>query len=197
VFSDREGGEESSPRGESKRGDRERATGGSAGSREHVVTGGRSFEAFLCDNSLIVQFLKSAAISAVLYAAGFAAASVLLFVFLGVWRSPEVTLRDNLAMAGYMLAVTAIPAAIGFGLATYWSKAWRSQRLALLAVLSLAGGALTEFLFLTGLALLPGNLLLPRSGGMVLVALKLLLPGVLVGFLELGVARLLRPRVVS
>jgi hypothetical protein len=151
----------------------------------------------LCDNSPVVQFAKSAAISALLFAAGFAAAAALLFVLLGVWRSPEETLRENLAMAGWMLAVTAIPGALGFGLATSWSPRWRALGLPLRASLSLSGGALTQLLYLTGLALLPGNLLIPGATGAFTVGLKVLLPGVLVGFLELGMARLLRPRVVS
>jgi len=144
-----------------------------------------------------VAFLKSAAISAVLYAAGFAAAAVLLFTLAGVWRSSEETLRHNLLVAAYVLGFTAIPAAVGFGLSTAWAKTWRAQSPALRASLSLSAGALTQLLYLTGLALLPGNFLLPRAFGTVTLGLKLLLPGVLVGLLELGIARLLQPRVVS
>jgi hypothetical protein len=144
-----------------------------------------------------VQFLKSAAISAVLYAAGFAATAVALFIFLGAWRSPEETPSHNLLLAGYMLAFTAIPAAVGFGLATSWSKTWRVQSRALRTWLSLAAGALTQLLYLTGLALLPGNLLFPRDFGTLTMGFKLLLPGILVGLFELGIARLLQPRVVS
>jgi hypothetical protein len=144
-----------------------------------------------------VAFVKSAAISAVLYAVGFAAAAVLLFFLLGVWRSPEESLRENLAMAGWMLAMTAVPGAVGFGLATSWSRRWQTLGRPLLASLSLSGGALTQLLYLTGLALLPGHLLIPGETGAFTVGLKVLLPGVLVGFLELGMARLLWPRVVS
>lgn len=144
-----------------------------------------------------MTFLKSAAISAGLFAAGFAAAAALLFVFAGVWRSPEETLGHNLLLAGYVLGFTGIPAAVGFGLGTAWSKTWRAQSPVLRASLSLSAGALTQLLYLTGLALLPGNLLLPRAFGTPMLAFKLLLPGVLVGFLELGMARLFQPRDVS
>ena len=144
-----------------------------------------------------MPFLKSAAISAVLYAAGFAAMAVLLLVFLGAWRSPMEDVRESLYMAGYMLAFTAIPAAVGFGLATSWSKTWRVQSRALRTSLSLAAGALTQLLYLTGLALLPGNLLFPRDFGTLTMGFKLLLPGILVGLFELGIARLFQPRVVS
>jgi hypothetical protein len=144
-----------------------------------------------------VPFLKSAAISAVLYVAGFAAMAVLLLVFLGTWRSPMEDVRESLSMAGYMLAVTAVPAAVGFGLATSWSKTWRVQSRAMRRSLSLAAGALTQLLYLTGLALLPGNLLFPRDFGMWTIGFKLLLPGILVGLFELGIARLLQPRDIS
>ena len=144
-----------------------------------------------------MPFLKSAAISAVLFAAGFAAAAALLFVFAGVWRSPEETLSHNLLLAGYVFGLTGLPAAVGFGLATAWSKMWRTQSPVLRLSLSLSAGALTQLLYLTGLALLPGNLLLPRAFGTTMLVFKLLLPGILVGFLELAIARLLQPRGVS
>jgi len=137
------------------------------------------------------------AVSAAWFAAGFASVALLLFVLAGLWRAPQETMRATVAMMGYMLMISAIPAAVGYGLATSWSKTWRAQGMGLLASLSVGGGALTQLLHLSGLALLPGNLLFPRGVGVLALLLKFLLPGALVGFLELGLASLLRPRVVS
>ena len=137
-----------------------------------------------------VAFLRSAGF----YVAGFAAAVVLAFFLLGAGRerahAPDENRWANAVMAAYMLAVTALPGAAGFAAVACASRSWRELRARVVAPIAAACGALGYAAWLTGLGALAG-LAIPFPLGALGIALRLILPGALLGGLALLAARAL------
>jgi hypothetical protein len=137
-----------------------------------------------------VAFLRSA----LFYLCGFAGAAVLAAFLLGVGRprtAPPDAALDNAAMAAWMLAITSLPAAGGFAAVACVARAWRSLRARAVAPISAACGALGYVGWLTGLGVAAG-FAIPFPLGALGAALRLVLPGALLGAAALGVARAMR-----
>lgn len=129
------------------------------------------------------------------FAAGFLLAFAAAFLILGLGRksagAPDESLWVNAATAAYLLLVTAVPPAGGFGLVTSPFAAWRSLSPALVAGISAAAGAVTDLVGSTGLA---GFLLwipLPFGSGPIGIALRLMIPGAALGLIAVAAARFL------
>jgi hypothetical protein len=137
-----------------------------------------------------VAFLRSAGF----YVAGFGAAVVLAFFLLGAGReranAPDENRWANAVMAAYMLAVTALPGAAGFAAVACASRSWRELRAGAASPIAAGCGALGYVAWLTGLGALTG-LAIPFPLGALGVALRLVLPGALLGGLALLAARAL------
>lgn len=98
----------------------------------------------------------------------------------------------NLAMAGYLILVTGLSAAVGFTLVTTASRAWRDLRFRRLVLLSLFAGALCYGAYLVGLAHALMYFAVPSGLGRFGVVLRLLVPGLVVGLMALGIMHVLR-----
>lgn len=95
----------------------------------------------------------------------------------------------NVAMATYMILVTAIPGGVGFGLLTAASAGWRSMPSRPLHVFSLVAGALAFAASYVGIwaGLFYGTF--PCYLGVIGVLLALVAPGLLLGALALAINR--------
>jgi len=137
-----------------------------------------------------VAFLRSA----LFYLAGFVAGAALAALLLGAERqragAPDENFIENAAMAAWILGVTMLPAAAGFAAVTCVSRGWRGLRALTAAAIASLCGALGYLAYLTGLGAFAG-LVVPFPLGALGVALRLVLPGALLGLLALGVARAL------
>jgi len=137
-----------------------------------------------------VAFLRSA----VFYFAGFALAAVLAALFLGVGRPtapPPQPALENAAMAAWIVVATSLPAAAGFAAVACVSRGWRALRARAAAPIAAVCGALGYAGWLTGIGAAAG-LVVPFPLGALGMALRLVLPGALLGLLALGAARVLR-----
>ena len=132
--------------------------------------------------------------SAVFYLAGFALATVLAALLLGVGRPrsapPESTL-DDAATAAWLLGVTSLPAAMGFAAVVCVSRGWRALRARIAAPIAAACGVLGYAGLLTGIGVGAG-LVVPFPLGALGMALRLVLPGAVLGAAALGAAHALR-----
>ena len=133
--------------------------------------------------------------SALFYLAGFGAAAVLAAVLLGAGRqgagAPDENVAENLAMGAWILGVTSLPAAGGFAAVACASRAWRALRVRAALPLAAACGALGYVGWLTGIGVAAG-LVVPFPLGALGAALRLVLPGALLGVLAIGAAAALR-----
>jgi hypothetical protein len=132
--------------------------------------------------------------SAVFYLAGFAVAAVLAALLLGVGRPRSASARstlDDAATAAWMLGVTSLPAAAGFAAVACVSRGWRSLRARIVAPVAAACGALGYAVWLTGIGVAAG-FVVPFPLGALGMALRLVLPGAVLGAAALGAARVLR-----
>jgi hypothetical protein len=134
------------------------------------------------------------------FVAGFALAAAIAFVVFGAGRrgasAPDEDVAENLATAAYLLLVTSLPAAAGFAAVACASRAWRELRPSTAMWIGLACGFLGYAAVLTGLGGLTGRVL-PFPLGALGAALRLVVPGALLGLLALGAARALGVRRVG
>ena len=134
--------------------------------------------------------------SFVAFVAGYVAAFVLSVLVFGIWRrnagAPEENLLENAATAGYMLFVTAVPAAAGFALVTSPWRSWRSLPTRRRVWLGVAGGVAAYLAQATGVATLLLFLPLPGGFGAIAAAFRIILPGLLTGLAVLALVSFLR-----
>jgi hypothetical protein len=101
---------------------------------------------------------------------------------------------DNFFMAAYFVFLAGTAGTAGFLLVTAASPAWRRQRIVQAMVIGAAASVVAMLLYVTGIASLPLALLLPsstlRSWPRASAAAFFATPGVLTGFVAIGVARL-------
>ena len=132
--------------------------------------------------------------SALFYLAGFGLAAVLAALLLGVGRPtapPPQPALENAAMVAWMLGATSLPAAAGFAAVACASRGWRALRARAAAPIAAVCGVLGYAAWLTGIGVASG-LVVPFPLGALGMALRLVLPGALLGLLALGAARVLR-----
>jgi hypothetical protein len=131
--------------------------------------------------------------SVLFYLAGFAAAAVLAALLLGAGRqragAADENFAENLAMGAWILGVTSLPAAAGFAAVACASRAWRALRVRMALPVAAACGALGYAGWLTGVGVAAG-LVVPFPLGALGAALRLVLPGALLGLLAIGAAAL-------
>jgi hypothetical protein len=134
--------------------------------------------------------------SALFYLAGFAAAAVLAAVLLGVGREHAAPGGDgnvagSLAMGAWILGATSLPAAAGFAAVACVSRAWRGLPLRSTLAIGAGCGALGYAGWLTGIGIAAG-LVVPFPLGALGAALRLVVPGALLGVLAIAAAAALR-----
>jgi hypothetical protein len=137
-----------------------------------------------------VAFLRSA----LFYLAGFGLAAVLGALLLGVGRPtapPPQPALENAAMAAWIIGATSLPSAAGFAAVVCVSRGWRALRARAAAPIAGVCGALGYAGWLTGIGAAAG-LVVPFPLGALGIALRLVVPGALLGLLALGAARVLR-----
>jgi hypothetical protein len=134
--------------------------------------------------------------SFVSFVAGYVAAFVLALLVFGVWRrnagASDENLLENAAMAGYMLFVTAVPAAAGFALVTSPWRSWRSLPTRLRVWLGVGGGVAAYVAQATGIATLLLFIPLPGGFGAIGAGFRIILPGLVAGLAVLALVSLLR-----
>jgi len=138
-----------------------------------------------------VAFLRSA----LFYLCGFAAAAVLAALLLGVGRprtAPPGTALDDAATAAWMLVISSLPGAAGFAAVACASRAWRALKATTVAAIAAASGALGYAGWLTGLGVAAG-FAIPFPLGALGAALRLVVPGALLGAAAVGAARAFTP----
>ena len=124
------------------------------------------------------------------FVVGFVFAAVIAIAVFGVGRratDEDESPAGSLAMAAYLLAVTSLPAAAGFAAVTCVSKSWRAFPARRVFGIAAACGFLGYAALLTGVTNTAG-VIVPFPLGALGTALRLIVPGALLGLLALAAA---------
>jgi hypothetical protein len=131
------------------------------------------------------------------FVTGFALAAVIAFVVFGAGHRAAGVADENpaesLAVAFYLLGVTSIPSAAGFAAVTSPSKRWRELPARRALSIAAAGGFVCYAALLTGIAGISA-VVAPFPLGAIGAAIRLVVPGALLGLLAVGAAFTLGPR---